>query len=165
MPPADANVRVPVVVLNLFQLACPAAIFCAAALHLPAVEINLLSESATGTLFGSFASGREVLVATIACTVLGLLQTAAIREPARGTARYRFGIAVAVLALVAGLVVMHGSYRVGFVPFMDEFETRPRVGAYIGLFGGGGFAGLAYVRLARFLERPATAPPAPGETN
>jgi len=150
MPPADENVRVPVAVLNLFQLACPAALFGAVALGVPAVELNLQG-SVTTTLFNSLVGGREVFFATIACTLLATLQLAAIRDPARATARYRCGIAIALLGVAAGLVVMHGAYRGGFEPF-DYIESRPRAGCYLALFAGGAFSALAYLRLMRFLE-------------
>jgi hypothetical protein len=159
MPPAGSD-RLPVAVLNLFQLAAPAAIFAAAALRLPAVELDLFG-GVTDTLFGTHTGGREVLLATTACAVLGLAQAVAIRDPARGTRRYWFGVALAVLAVAAGLVAARGAYRVGFVPVIEEVDSRPRTAAYVGLFGGAAFSALAVVRLTRFFEPqqpPATAP-------
>jgi hypothetical protein len=162
MHPAESE-RVPVVVLNVFQLLCPVAIFGAAAAQLPAVEIDLWG-GVTQTLFDAFG-GLRVLIATVVCAVLGVAQTAAIRDPARGTRRYRFGIVLAVAAVVAGLVVAHASYRVGFVPIVEELDSRPRVGAYLGVFGGAGFAALGIVRLTRFFEPQPPVPAPPAETH
>jgi hypothetical protein len=155
MPPADATVRIPVAVLNLFQLACPAAIFCAAALHLPAVEYNL-PEEARGTLFNTPYS-QEVLLANTICAVLGLVQTFVIRDPLRGTSRYKYGIGLEVLAFIGGLAAAHGAYRVGLTP-LDEIEARPLIGTYVALFSGLGFSAFAFIRLERFFERTPAAP-------
>ena len=106
MPAADENVRVPVVVANLrFSWRARRRFSALAALNLPAAEFDL-GELITKSLFNA-PHASEVVYATILCAVLGLLQTAAIRDPDRGTPRYKFGIALAVLALVSGLVVAH----------------------------------------------------------
>ena len=162
MAPAN-DTRVPVAVTDVFQLLCPLAVFAAAA-RLPANEVLVQGIPAVETLFGAYNAGVRVLVATVVCTLLALIQLAVIRDPARGTPRRRWGIAVATLGVVAGLVVAHGAYQIGFQPAGDYYETLPRAGAYVGLFAGVGFASLAIVRLTRFFEAepapPSAAPPA-----
>lgn len=163
-PPANET-RIPVAVTNVFQLLCPLAVFAAAA-RLPANELVFEGVSANETLFGAYNAGVRILVGTIVCTLLGVVQLAAIRDPARGTPRRTWGIAVAALGVVAGLVVGHGAYQVGFQPAAGYYDTRPLAGSYVGLFAGVGFASLAIVRLTRFFEaEPAAPPPKPDAGN
>ena len=160
MVPASET-RVPVAVLNTFQLLCPLAI-TAVGWRLPANEVYIDGTPAAEMLFRAYNGGPRLLIGTIVCAVLGLIQLAVIRDPTRGSARHKWGLAVAALAVVAGSAVAYGAYQVGFTPAADYYETRPLAGTYVGLFGGAGFAVLAILRLMRFFEpepAPLAAPP------
>jgi hypothetical protein len=166
MPPANET-QIPVSVLNAAQLACLAAVVLVGAAGTPAVDIDLsdwFGVIETAPLFDNSFGGSYVLAGTIACVLLGSAQTW-IRDPARGTQRRKYGIAVTALAVIAGLATAYWAYRVGFAPLDVNIKSRPRTATYVGVCGAVGFASLAIVRLTRFFESepapPAEPAPAP----
>jgi hypothetical protein len=134
--------------LLLVQLGCGVAVLVAAALRLPATVMDVFG-GVNFTLYSSPPDGPRAVFGAVMGTALALAQLPFARFLGRDGSVRSAALVLAVLGLLLGVMVAYGAYRAGFVPALEDVDTRPGPAAVIALAGGSVYGLTAIYQLVR----------------
>lgn len=144
----------------VLQLACVAVVVAGTVLRIPAVEIAVYG-GVEDTLLRSW-NGTPARVGVLIGTLVSLGQLALVRYPVRGHRGRVLALVLDLVVVAAGLLLVYGAYRVGFVPSLPDWHVSARTMTYLGVFVGACLATIGAAWAARLLV---TDPAAPDEGN